>query len=419
MKYYLPFSIWFLILQFSNASAQTTDPSAGLNAIDSLLIAGLYEEAEQEFIRGSFLSSETDTSLPGQYRTLFQRIIAVQSLPDTLVQYYANLGKTYPNRYLVLHAGKSAAACYSYYLEQLEAGRPVQAYTTFLAADFLRLRHMALEKERLFHNVASAQVFVQQKNFPQAEALIAIFKSEPPSTTFRLYERDLANHYSLLQEEIDKGKRLEAYELSRVHFERTGFASFGIGLDPFVSIPNSNLTYFLYSQSSRIPFAVDEGEAISQALVYVGGEAGIFVLPSLAVGILYYSGSVTSTNVFRDQNQFDYTYRLRLEYRTAGAWARYYFDRLTGGRPYVGVTVSSNRKNVKSESSLTDPSAVHFDEHDQGGFNVAAAFGLDYVPSGSLPVIISLEGRGNFATGKTNVFPPISFQAGIRAGVLF
>ncbi|MEX2115376.1 MAG: hypothetical protein WEB37_00695 [Bacteroidota bacterium] len=411
---YLP--VLFLILPLSQVIAQTTNPSAQLNRIDSLLISGSYEAAEREFAERDSLSSLPDS---GQYRTLFQRIIAVQSLPDTLIQYYAKLGKTYPNRYLELHAGAPAAACYAGYLEHVEADRPSQAYAAFLVADFLRLRYMALEKDRLFQNIARTRAFVNEKALDRAETLIVLFKSEPPSTTFRQYERDLSNQYLFLQEEIDRGKRIEGYELSRVEFERTGFASFGTGLEPFLAIPNSDLDFFLYSQSTRVPFSVQEGEAISQGLMYVGGEAGLFVLPTLAVGIPYYSGSVSSTNIFRAQNQFDYKYRLRVEYVSAGVWARYYFDRLTGGRPFVGVTVSSNRKNVKSESSLTDPNAIHFDEHDQGGLNLSATFGMDYVPSSSVPIIVSLEGRGNFATGKTNVFSASSFHVGLRAGVLF
>lgn len=416
MKWRQCLPIFFLTLPLSQAIAQTTNPSAQLNRIDSLLISGSYEAAEREFTEGAVFSSLPDSV---HYKTLFQRIIAVQSLPDTLIQYYAELGKTYPNRYLELHAGAPAAACYAGYLEHVEAGRPAQAYAAFLVADFLRLRYMALEKDRLFQNIARARAFANEKAFDRAEMLIALFKSEPPSTTFRQYERDLSNQYSFLQEEVDRGKRIEGYELSRVEFDRTGFVSFGIGLEPFLAIPNSDLDFFLYSQSTRVPFSVQDGEAISQGLMYVGGEAGMFVLPTLAVGILYYSGSVSSTNIFRDQNQFDYKYRLRVEYVSAGVWGRYYFDRLTGGRPYVGITVSSNRKNVKSESSLTDPGAVHFDEHDQGGVNLSAAFGMDYVPSSSLPIVLSLEARGNFATGKTDVFSSSSLHVGLRAGVLF
>lgn len=384
-----------------------------------MLIAGSYDEAERDLAQGIPIQSSADSSLPDQYRSLLQRIFALPSLPDTLVNYYATLGGAYRYRYVELHAGGPSTACYAKYLTHLEAGRPVQAYGAFLVADFLRLRYMAREKARLLQNVTQTRAFIETKAYSEAEALIGLFRNEPQSTTFRQLERDLEKRYALLQEDINNGRRAERYELSRVEFDQSYVATLGFGLNPFFSIPNNNLKYHLLSQSVRIPFPIQEGKAVSQALIYFGGEAGMFVFPTLALGIHFYSGSLSTAGAILDGNNNERPYGVRTQYQSAGGWFRFYFDRLTGGRPYLGLKISFHRNEIQSESDQSDPNALHFDNHTQSGLSLSPAFGLDYVPSSSVPLVVSMEGSGQYSTGRTDVISAMSFHISFRAGVLF
>ena len=387
--------------------------------VDSLLLCESVSEARRVF--DAYISShpKKDSSLVRDYQSLFNRVADIPNLPDTIVTRFAHSGLAYQNRFLELNAGPSVAACFREYLDYMDKQQYPAAYERLIVSEFFRRRHVVQEKQRLLWNLARTRELVEAKDFRSAAELIGTFRLEEQTGAFLQLKQHLDRDYRFLSSEVEEGLRKRQFEESREEIDR--FASAGLegGLDPFFHLKNADLHFYHKSFATPTTIFLDEGHAIAKALSYWGGNVGVFLVRSLQIGILVSAGSVSGSNSIRDLYRIQRAYRLRMEFRSVGVRARYYFDRRTGYRPFVEMGVARSRKRIFSENDPQDPTALYIDEVAQTRTVLTPAFGLEFDPFGNSPMVSAFEIQGQLPLGQQTPFGGLTAHFACTVGVQF
>ena len=367
----------FLFLSSLTARGQDSPVILPLAMIDSLMVHESYREALDSLDAMPDVDATTDAA----HRTLLMKIVGAEILPDSIIERFSASGVTYEQRFLGLHAGPLAAGIYAEYRSLLSEGRQTKAYQRYLVGDFFRTRHVVNEKMRLRNNLNRTRMLVRSLDFTGASEMVAVFEREEETAAFLQLKKELTDEYEKLIYEVNQGLRIHRYETNRQDLDKTFFVSVGTGMDPLFSLPFDKVLFIGGPTSYFI--LQGEGALITHPVIGWNLEAGMFAHPSLMAGLQYDLAVASDENTFLDANRVVRRFKSRVEYRKIGVWLRYYLDRRTGYRSFLGLMIGSGQKKLSPISIPDDPASLTLVEVIQSGLSLSPSAGVEYLHMGS------------------------------------